>query len=98
MRTQLIVFAFFALSYLGRSFDNLFLNDVDDVKISYFGFLMIYDLIVIVEGTSMGILLCFHYKNYGLADTLSTNDSENQCITIKPDEIYLFSSESVITK
>ena len=87
MRTQLIVFAFFALSYLGRSFHNLFLNDVDDVKITYFGFLMICNFIILIEGTSLGILLYFHYKNFGLADSLSTNHSSNQFATIKPEEI-----------
>ena len=61
----MIVFAFFALSYLGRAFDNIFLQDVEDVEISYFGFMMIYELVILMEGTSLGILLFFHYKNFG---------------------------------
>ena len=61
MRTQLIVFTFFALSYLGRFIFNVFFNDVDEVDISYFAFMMMNNAIVFIEGTSLGTLMFFHY-------------------------------------
>ena len=90
----MIVFTFFALSYLSRFITNVFLNDVDNVDISYFTFLMINLLIVLIEGTSLGTLLFFHYKNFGQADMLYSSENSSQYATIKPEEIYCYSSDS----
>ena len=61
--TQIVCFTFFALSYLSRFIVNEIYDGDFEIK-SEFRCQMSFDMVIYIEGLSMGSLLFLHYRNF----------------------------------
>ena len=75
--TQIICFTFFALSYLGRFIlDEIYDGDFE-IK-SEFRCQMSFDILIYIEGLSMGSLFFLHYRNFKSRKTAPQQDLNSE--------------------
>ena len=94
--TYAVVSTFFALSYVVRLVFNVYGNTCGDDPWPSYPAYIVETTCFLIEGTSMGVLMYFHFANFREGGLFSSTDEEEFAqVTIMPHEYHRFDTASV---